>query len=176
VPALALLPRFSAALPLPSAALLGVADAAGASTFVHRHFAALFASVPVLTAGSLVGFMLRDHSTAKTDGAAADRPTADIAASPGLTARLRPDEELALGGVVLATMVACLERDPAAYPLLAYAAAQLVPDWPEGTSRDGWTGLTERARRAAADVLRPAALATLVRAASWEMMSTGVPA
>jgi hypothetical protein len=80
---------------------------------------------------------------------------------------LRPDEELALVGVILAVMADRLEHDPAAYPLLACAAARLVAA--PAMAGAVWTGLTERARRAAVEVLRPAALSTLVRAATWSI-------
>jgi hypothetical protein len=167
--ALALLPRFSTAL--PSTALLGAVDVAGADSFVHRNYSALFASVPVLAVGSLAVFALRDRYTA-TAG-----PTATSAAGPdsptGTAPPLRPDEELALVGVILAVMAERLEHDPAAYPLLACAAARLVPELVGVTGWGGWGGLTERARRAAVEVLRPTALSALVRAATWGLVPTG---
>ena len=91
---------------------------------------------------------------------------------------LRPDEELALVGVMLAAMAEGVERDPLAYPLLACAAARLIPEAEAAepraadaaAGRHGWIGLTERARRAAVEVLRPLALSTLVRAATWELV------
>ncbi len=88
---------------------------------------------------------------------------------------LRADEELALVGVMLAAMAEGIERDPLAYPLLACAAARLIPEAAEPEAaetagRRGWTGLTERARRAAVEVLRPLALSTLVRAATWDLV------
>jgi hypothetical protein len=93
---------------------------------------------------------------------------------------LRPDEELALVGVMLAAMAEGIERDPLAYPLLACAAARLIPEAAEPAAaetagRRGWTGLTERARRAAVEVLRPLALSTLVRAATWELVEQARP-
>ena len=71
---------------------------------------------------------------------------------------------------MLAAMAEGIERDPLAYPLLACAAARLVPETAEPGGRRGWTGLTERARRAAVEVLRPLALSTLVRAATWDLV------
>lgn len=85
-------------------------------------------------------------------------------------ATLRPDEELALIGVLLAAMAEGVEHDPLAYPALAVAAARLVPEATQAAGRRGWSGLTERAHRAAVDVLRPLALSTLVRAATWELV------
>ncbi|MGH6657844.1 MAG: hypothetical protein ACRDVE_21870 [Actinocrinis sp.] len=194
--ALALLPRFAASPSLSSAALLAAAemaaDVAGADSFVHRNYTALFASVPVLAIGSIATFLLKDRLAevraakgAEDAGGAGDAGSvggagvgaAGAAQNPlsalssllgdgGLS--LRPDEELALVGVTLAMMAERLEHDPVAYPLLAGAAARLVPELAHAAGRQGWTGLTERARRAAVDVLRPLALTTLVRAATWE--------
>jgi len=164
VSALALLPRFSAAL--PSTALLGAVDAAGADSFVHRNYSALFASVPVIAVGTLALLALRDRYSAT--GTASSGATASASRAP-----LDPGEELALAGVILAVMAERLEHDPAAYPLLACAAARLVPELVGTGGRSGWTGLTERARRAAVEVLRPTALSTLVRAATWGLMPTG---
>jgi hypothetical protein len=172
--ALALLPRFSTVL--PSGALLGAVDVAGADTFVHRNYAALFASVPALAVGSIALFTLLDRYAAASAAAAASAPSPTDAASPHRMPPLRPDEELALVGVVLAVMAERLEHDPAAYPLLACAAARLVPERPGTGGRIGWTGLTERARRAAVEVLRPTALSTLVRAATWGLVTAGEPA
>lgn len=172
--ALALLPRFSTAL--PSTALLGAVDVAGADSFVHRNYAALFASVPAIAVGSLALFALRDRSAAAAGAAAADQAAASATETgPSSAAPLlsRPDEELALVGVILAVMADRLEHDPAAYPLLACAAARLVPEVVGVTGWGGWTGLTERARRAAVEVLRPTALSTLVRAATWGLVATG---
>jgi hypothetical protein len=166
VSALALLPRFSAAL--PSTALLGAVDAAGADSFVHRNYTALFASVPAIAAGSIAAFVLWDRYAAARSAS----PGSEAADSES-TPPLRPDEELALAGIVLAAMAERLEHDPAAYPLLACAAACLVPELAGAGGWGGWTGLTERARRAAVEVLRPTALSTLVRAATWGLMPTG---
>lgn len=83
---------------------------------------------------------------------------------------LRPGEELALIGVLLAAMAEGVQRDPLAYPALSVAAARLVPELVGAAGRRGWTGLTERACRAASEVLRPLALSTLVRAATWELV------
>jgi hypothetical protein len=166
--ALALLPRFSTAL--PSTALLGAVDVAGADSFVHRNYAALFASVPALAVGSLAVFALRDRYSAAAGPTTSAAETGSTSEAPQ---PLRPDEELALVGVILAVMAERLEHDPAAYPLLACAAARLVPGLAGATGSSGWTGLTERARRAAVEVLRPTALSTLVRAATWGLVSTG---
>jgi hypothetical protein len=167
--ALALLPRFSTAL--PSTALLGAVDVAGADSFVHRNYAALFASVPALAVGSLAVFALRDRYSAAAAGPTTS--TAETGSPSEPPQPPRPDEELALVGVILAVMAERLEHDPAAYPLLACAAARLVPEFAGATGSSGWTGLTERARRAAVEVLRPTALSTLVRAATWGLVSTG---
>ncbi len=173
--ALALLPRFSTALPSTATALLGAVDVAGADSFVHRNYAALFASVPAIAVGSLALFALRDHCAAAMSAAAGHlTDAADDSGSPSATALPpRPDEELALVGVILAVMADRLEHDPAAYPLLACAAARLVPELVGVSGWGGWTGLTERARRAAVEVLRPTALSTLVRAATWGLVPAG---
>ncbi len=176
--ALALLPRFSTTL--PSAGLLGSADAAGIDSFVHRNYTALFASVPAIAAGSVAFFILkdflaavassRDTGTGTTTGSAEDA----LGSWLGVDAPpLRIDEQLALAGIVLVAMADRLEHDPAAYPLLACAAARLVPELAVVADWCGWTGLTERARRAAVEVLRPTALSILVRALTWGLLSTG---
>jgi hypothetical protein len=162
--ALPLLPRFPAAL-----------HAAGADAFVHRHYAAVFASVPALAIGSVAAFLVKDRLSgeavcAESDGARSGLPHGfDLGA-------LRPDEELAIAGVVLAFMAERLEHDPVAYPALACAAAQLVAQAPGLPARPDWTGLTERARRAAVEVLRPLALATAVRAVTWDLTHPKVQA
>ena len=163
--ALALLPRFPATASSASSAVLhrGLGGG-GLEDFVHRDYGALFGAIPAVAFGSLAVFALRERAARGGEGAAAGPATA-TAADP-LHAGLRPDEELALAGVVLAVMADRLEHDPAAYPLLARAAAGLVCAGPASTR---WTGLTERARRAAVDILRPTALATLVRAATWSL-------
>jgi hypothetical protein len=163
--ALALLPRFSAV--------------AAADSFIHRDYAAVFASVPAIAIGSIAFFVLKDHLAATasrgigadaTAGNAGDAFSAWFAADG---ASLRPEEELALAGIVLVAMAERLEHDPAAYPLLACAAARLVPELASAGGWRGWTGLTERARRAAVEVLRPTALSVLARAATWGLVSTG---
>jgi hypothetical protein len=168
--------RLSAA---PPAALVGSPRLADAAAFAHREWAALFAAVPVVTLGSLVLFALRDRggaNTAAEAGADAAKPMSSTDApcgESGISAlRLRPDEELALAGVVLAAMAERLERDPVTCPLLACAAARLVPE-SAGSAAGRWvqTGLTERACRAAVEILRPVALSTLVRAATWDLVS-----
>jgi hypothetical protein len=184
--ALALLPRFSAAL--PSAGLLGRLDAAGADSFIHRDYAALFASVPAIAIGSIAFFVLKDHLAATASRGIGTGASATGAGAFGAGAgagdvfgawlaadgqSLRPDEELALAGIVLVAMAERLEHDPAAYPLLACAAARLVPELAGAAGWRGWTGLTERARRAAVEVLRPTALSVLVRAATWALLPTG---
>jgi hypothetical protein len=174
--ALALLPRFSA--PLPSAGLLGAMDLAGADSFVHRNYTALFASVPVIAVGSIAYFLLRDFlaanskdaGTATTTGGVEDALTSWL----GVDApSLRLDEQLALAGIVLVAMADRLEHDPAAYPLLACAAARLVPEFATAAEWRGLTGLTARARRAAVEVLRPTALSILVRSLTWGLVSPG---
>jgi hypothetical protein len=173
--ALALLPRFST--PLPSAGLLGTMDLAGADSFVHRNYAALFASVPVIAVGSIAFFLLKDF-LANSKGADAATTTGgaeDVLASwLGVDApSLRLDEQLALAGIVLVAMADRLEHDPAAYPLLACAAARLVPEFATAAEWRGLTGLTARARRAAVEVLRPTALSILVRSLTWGLVSPG---
>ena len=165
-------------------------DATGLETFVHRDYAELFASVPALAVGSIAAFMLKDRLSGEAvpeivepvadpgGGRATLAGTLDEALNSWLGAEfslLRPAEELALVGVMLAAMAEGIERDPLAYPLLACAAARLVPetaptDAADASGRRGWTGLTERARRAAVEVLRPLALSTLVRAATWDLV------
>lgn len=156
---------------------------------MHRDYAELFALVPAIAVGSIAAFMLKDRLSGEAVPELAESPaepgggratlagTLDEALNSWLGAEfslLRPDEELALVGVMLAAMAEGIEHDPLAYPLLARAAARLVPETgqadPVGASaRRGWTGLTERARRAAVEVLRPLALSTLVRAATWDL-------
>lgn len=175
--ALALLPRFSAVLPT-NTGLLGMLDVAGVDSFVHRDYSALFASVPAIAVGSIAFFMLKDYCAARSAGGDAATATGGVEDALGSwlkagAAALRPDEELALTGIVLAAMAERLEHDPAAYPLLACAAARLVPAFADASGWRGWTGLTERARRAAVDVLRPTALSVLVRAATWGLVTTG---
>ena len=188
--ALALLTRFSAAL--PSAGLLGRMDVAGADSFMHRDYAALFASVPAVAIGSIAFFVLKDHLAAVASRGVAARGIGAAGSTDGAQGAfaagagdvlgawlaadgrsLRPDEELALAGIVLVAMAERLEHDPAAYPLLACAAARLVPEVVGAGGWRGWTGLTERARRAALEVLRPTALSVLVRAATWGLVSMG---
>ena len=162
-------------------------DATGFDTFVHRDYAELFASVPALAVGSIAAFMLKDRLSGQAapdlaepletegrggGGGATLAGTLDDALNSWLGAdlpMLRPDEELALVGVMLAAMAEGIEHDPLAFPLLACAAARLVPEIVEASGHRGWTGRTERARRAAVEVLRPLALSTLVRAATWDL-------
>jgi hypothetical protein len=148
---------------LNSAAASGAALAfgGGLQTFVHREYYGLLAAVPALALGSLAVFALRDRHHADPAGEALG-----VEAQPVLP--LRPEEEWALAGIVLALMADRIEYDPAACPLLACAAAHLVSTarTAGGRSLGPWTGLTERARRAAIDVIRPAALDALSRAVS----------
>lgn len=127
-------------------------------SLIHRDYAALVAAVPLIAAGAVATFSWRDRGAE----AAVDEPVPEP---------LPRDLEYALIGVLLAVMAERLEHDPAAYPSLAGAASRLVPD--AARAADGpfaWTGLTERARRAAVQVLRPTALSTLVRAATYDYM------
>ena len=127
-------------------------------SLIHRDYAALVAAVPLLAAGTLAGFARRDRAAAETEHTSTGR-------APDHAAALPRDLEFALIGVLLAVMADRIEHDPAAYPALADAAARLVPAGlrgPEGPL--GFTGLTERAGRAAVQVLRPTALSSLVRA------------
>ncbi|MBS2966897.1 hypothetical protein KGA66_27940 [Actinocrinis puniceicyclus] len=154
--ALALLPRFPVTLP-----------AAGANPLAHRREAEPIATVPDQAAASIAAFLLTDHISD-----AAVRAMLDTAADVryGLDAgALRPNDELGLAGVVLAFMAERIEHDPTAYPTLARAAADLVPEPAAPQDRDGRGGLAKRARRAAVEVLRPLALATTVRAATWDV-------
>jgi hypothetical protein len=132
----------------------------GMESLIHRDYAALVAAVPLIAAGAVATFAWRDRGLPAT--AAADEPVA---------AALPQDLEYALIGVLLAVMAERLEHDPAAYPSLAGAASRLVP--PGARAANGalvLTGLTERARRAAEQVLRPTALSTLVRAATYDYL------
>jgi len=131
-------------------------------SLIHRDYAALVAAVPLIAAGAVATFAWRDR------GPSAQRPDAD----EPVTAALPQDVEYALIGVLLAVMAERLEHDPAAYPTLAGAASRLLPTSGVrgGTGPQGWTGLTERARQAAVQVLRPTALSTLVRAATYEYL------
>jgi hypothetical protein len=126
---------------------------------VHREYYGLLAAVPALALGSLAVFVLRDRSRAGAagDGAGDEARTAQA---------LRPEEEWALAGIVLALMADRIEYDPVGSPLLACAASHLVPAarTADGRGSGPWTGLTERARRAAVEVIRPAALDALHRA------------
>ena len=130
-------------------------------SLIHRDYATLVAAVPLIAAGAVATFGWRDRGLA-----ASAEP--DGAAGP-VTAALPQDVEYALMGVLLAVMAERLEHDPAAYPLLAGAASRLVPPAARAASGPhGWTGLTERARQAAVQVLRPTALSTLARAATYD--------
>ncbi len=122
-----------------------VAQLSSVESFIHRDYAGLFAAVPAVAIGSITTFFVRDRAAGRA-GAAAEDQTAGM---------------LALVGLVLALMADRLEVDPLGYPQLAGAAGRLVPpvDGPE-------SGPAGRARRAAADVLRPLALSTLLRATS----------
>ena len=141
--------------------------------------------VHLLLVSTIAFFVLKDHlagtapkrigTAASVDGASGPFGLGD-AIGAWLAAdgpSLRPDEELAMAGIILVAMADRLEHDPAAYPLLACAAARLVPELAGAAGRRGWTGLTERARRAAVEVLRPTALSVLVRAATWGLVKTG---
>jgi hypothetical protein len=131
----------------------------GMESLIHRDYAALVAAVPLIAAGAVATFGWRDRGLAAD---AADETESFVEALP-------QDLEFALIGVLLAVMAERLEHDPAAFPQLAGAASRLVP--PAHRSGPlGWTGLTERARQAAVQVLRPTALSTLVRAASYEYL------
>jgi len=135
----------------------------GMESLIHRDYAALVAAVPLIAAGAVATFGWRDR------GLGSQRSDAD----EPVTAALPQDVEYALIGVLLAVMAERLEHDPAAYPTLAGAASRLLPTMNGvrgGTGPQGWTGLTERARQAAVQVLRPTALSTLVRAATYEYL------
>ena len=126
---------------------------------IHRDYAALVSAVPLIAAGAVATFVWRDRGRV----ASAERDGAEP-----VTAALPQDLEYALIGVLLAVMAERLEHDPAAYPLLAGAASRLLPPAARAVSGPhGWTGLTERARQAAVQVLRPTALSTLVSAATY---------
>ena len=131
----------------------------GMESLIHRDYAALVAAVPLIAAGAVATFAWRDRGRMPADG---DEPEPAVAALP-------QDVEYALIGVLLAVMAERLEHDPAAYPQLAGAASRLLPPGRrDGAGPHGWTGLTEQARQAAVHVLRPAALSTLVRAATYD--------
>ena len=130
-------------------------------SLINRDYAALVAAVPLIAAGAVATFAWRDRGP----GSAADEGGQPVAAA------LPPDVEYALIGVLLAVMAERLEHDPAAYPLLAGAASRLLPSGARtAAGPHGWTGLTERARQAAIQVLRPTALSTLVRAATYDYL------
>jgi hypothetical protein len=131
----------------------------GMESLIHREYAALVAAVPLIAAGAVATFGWRDRSAVRTG---------PHAAAPVVEA-LPQDLEYALIGVLLAVMAERLEHDPAAFPRLAGAASRLVPP-ARRSGPQGLTGLTERARQAAIQVLRPAALSTLVRAASYDYL------
>lgn len=155
--ALALLPRFPVTLP-----------AAGANPFVRRREAEHLATDPDRAAASIAAFLLQDHTSHEAVGAMLAAAAATV--RQGLAAgALCPNDELALAGVVLAFMAERIEQDPTAYPTLARAVADLVPEPAAPENRDGWSGPAARARRAAVEVLRPLALATTVRAATWDV-------
>ena len=133
----------------------------GMESLIDRDYAALVAAVPLIAAGAVATFVWRDRGS----GAATDEQVEPV------TPALPQDVEYALIGVLLAVMAETLEHDPAAYPALASAASRLVPpEQRSGGGTLGWTGLTERAGRAAVQVLRPAALSTLVRAATYDYL------
>ena len=130
-------------------------------SLITRDYAALVAAVPLIASGAVATFAWRDRGLGSA---------ADDAAEPAAAA-LPPDVEYALIGVLLAVMAERLEHDPAAYPLLAGAASRLLPSAVRAAAGpQGWTGLTERARQAAVQVLRPTALSTLVRAATYDYL------
>jgi hypothetical protein len=110
-----------------------VAQLSSVESFIHRDYAFLFATVPAIALGSISAFVARDRATARA--AQAD------AAQEG------PGRELALAGVVLALMADRLEADPLGYPLLADAAARLVPFTAEPADLDS-AGDTRAARAA----------------------------
>jgi hypothetical protein len=138
--------------------------------FIHRDYAALVAAVPALALGSLAVFAGRDRAARSAARTEFGPLSVGFGPAPRPAGREDGAAELALVGVILAAMADRLEHDPAAYPLLACAAAHLVPPRQGPATGLGWTGLTERARRAAVDVLRPTALSTLVRAATWGLV------
>ncbi|HET9170821.1 MAG TPA: hypothetical protein VFN97_15395 [Actinospica sp.] len=130
----------------------------GMESLIHRDYAALVTAVPLIAGAAVATFAWRDRGRTS---AAADE--AEIVALP-------QDLEYALIGVLLAVMAERLEHDPAAYPQLAGAASRLLPPGGRAPGPQGWTGLTERARAAAVEVLRPTALSTLIRAATYDYL------
>jgi len=137
-------------------------------SLIHRDYAAFLAAVPLIAVGALASFASRDRGGA-LGGTTDESAAAAFEAAPGPP--LPQDVEYALIGVLLAVMADQLEHDPAAFPALAGAASRLVPP----TQRAGAgplvrTGLTERAGRAAVQVLRPAALSSLVRALTYDYL------
>jgi hypothetical protein len=152
-------PNSAAHLNAAAASGAALAFGSGLQNFIQREYYGLLATVPALALGSLAVFALRDRARASTAG---DAVGDEANAAPAL----QPEEEWALAGIVLALMADRIEYDPAACPLLACAAAHLVSAaWTAGGRGAGpWTGLTERARRAAVEVIRPAALDALSRA------------
>jgi hypothetical protein len=133
----------------------------GFESLIHRDYAVLLAAIPAIAAGAIAAFVWRDRELVPAGPDPwLSRPPAPTSTSPAVA--------VALVGIVLAAMAERLENDPAAYPLLACAAARLAVPSPTSTAAFGWTGLTERAHRAAVDVLRPTALSALVRAATLD--------
>ena len=131
----------------------------GMESLIHRDYAALVAAVPLIAAGAVATFVWRDRGL-----------SASAAEEPEPLPPLPQDLEYALIGVLPAVMAERLEHDPAAYPSLAGAPPRGSCRQGSGrpTARTAGTGSTERARRAAVQVLRPTALSTLVRAATYD--------
>jgi hypothetical protein len=141
----------------------------GMESLIHRDYAAFVAAVPLIAVGALTGFSLRDRGG--LFGGGPQRAARSAASGAALASPLPQDVEYALIGVLLAVMADQLEHDPAAFPALAGAASRLVPPTQRaGAGPLAWTGLTERARRAAVQVLRPAALNSLVRALTYDYL------
>jgi hypothetical protein len=133
----------------------------GMESLIHRDYTALVSAVPLIAGAAVATFAWRDRG----------QPPAEQDETQAVAAALPQDLEYALIGVLLAVMAERLEHDPAAYPLLAGAASRLLPPGQRlAPGPHGWTGLTERARQAAVQVLRPTALSTLIRAATHDYL------
>jgi hypothetical protein len=137
-------------------------------SLIHRDYADLVAAVPLIAVGAVSGFSWRDRGGARAAGPVG-RAASAVDDAPGPP--LAQDVEYALIGVLLAVMADQLEHDPAAFPALAGAASRLVaPTQRAPAGPTALTGLTERAGRAAVQVLRPAALSSLVRALTYDCL------
>jgi MFS family permease len=126
--------------------------AATLEAFVRAFHSVFLVALPFGAAGLVLALALPE------------RPFHDPAAPAAAPSAASENETLALAGVLLAVLADRVEHDPAGYPRLARAVAALTPHPPpHDPAPAGLDGLTLRARHAAATVLRPVALRTLIR-------------